>query len=140
MNSVLSPGVKVYDGAVVRDSVIMLDAEIGAGAVVDGSIIDKHVMVGAGAIVGHGEDRWIANDEEPDRLTTGITVIGKRAVIPPGTRLGRNVRVDTDVSADDFTSLDIPSGGTVHHREGRPADDGPPRRGGRATSTARPPG
>jgi glucose-1-phosphate adenylyltransferase len=122
VNSVLSPGVKVYDGAVVRDSVIMLDAEIGAGAVVDGSIIDKHVMVGAGAIVGHGEDRWIANDEEPDRLTTGITVVGKRAVIPPGTRLGRNVRVDTDVSADDFASLDIPSGGTVHHREGRPAE------------------
>ncbi len=44
VNSLLSPGVKVYDGAVVRDSVIMLDAEIGAGAVVDGSIVDKHVI------------------------------------------------------------------------------------------------
>ena len=115
VNSLLSPGVKVYDGAVVRDSVIMLDAEIGAGAVVDGSIVDKHVTVGAGAIVGHGEDRWIVNAEEPDRLTTGITVIGKRAVIPPGARLGRNVRVDTDVASEDFASLDIPSGGTVHH-------------------------
>ena len=90
VNSLLSPGVKVYDGAVVRDSVIMLDAEIGAGAVVDGSIVDKHVTVGAGAIVGHGEDHWVVNAEEPDRLTTGITVIGKRAVIPRGARIGRS--------------------------------------------------
>ena len=139
VNSLLSPGVKVYDGAVVRDSVIMLDAEIGAGAVVDGSIVDKHVSVGAGAIVGHGEDRWVVNAEEPDRLTTGITVIGKRAVIPPGARLGRNVRVDTDVASEDFASLEIPSGGTVHHAGSGPADDDAPPRRARAKPADRTP-
>ncbi len=123
VNSVLAPGVKVNDGAVVRDSVIMLDAEIGAGATVDGAIIDKHVQVGAGAIVGVGEDLWVVNVEEPDRLTTGITVIGKRAVVPPRARLGRNVRVDADVVADDFTSLQVPSGGTVHSQVAAPEDD-----------------
>ena len=128
VNSLLSPGVKVYDGAVVRDSVVMLDAEIGPGAVVDGAIIDKHVSIGPGAVIGHGDDRWVVNAEEPDRLTTGITVIGKRAVVPPGARLGRNVRVDTDVVPEDFTSLEVPSGGTVHHRDGRAAGDGAPRR------------
>ncbi len=137
VNSLLSPGVRVYDGAVVRDSVIMLDAEIGAGAIVDGSIIDKHVRIGEGAVVGLGEDRWIVNAEEPDRLTTGITVIGKRAIVPPGVRLGRNVRVDTDVTPDDFRSVDIPSGGTVHHLETPPAGRKTPRRGTRAGRTPR---
>jgi glucose-1-phosphate adenylyltransferase len=139
VNSLLAPGVKVYDGAIVRDSVVMLDAEIGAGAIVDGSIIDKHVRIGAGTTVGYGEDRWIVNVEEPDRLTTGITVIGKRAVVPPGARLGRNVRVDTDVTAEDFTSLEVPSGGTVHHPGGAMADeDGPRRRPPSASATRKP--
>jgi glucose-1-phosphate adenylyltransferase len=136
-NSLLSQGVKVADGAVVRDSVIMLDAEIGPGAVVDGSIIDKHVVVGPGAVIGHGDDRWVVNAEEPDRLTTGITVVGKRAVIPAGARLGRNVRVDTDVTAEDFATLEVPSGATVHRRVAAPAEEGPRRR--RRSSTAPPP-
>ena len=84
LNSVLSPGVSVYEGAVVRDSVILLDTEIGAGAVVDTAIIDKFVHGRRGRDRGPGDDRWIANVDEPERLTTGITVVGKRAVIPAG--------------------------------------------------------
>ena len=140
LNSLLAPGVKVYDRAIVRDSVIMLDAEIGAGAVVDGAIIDKNVKVGPGVVIGHGEDRWVVNGEEPDRLTTGITVVGKRAVIPAGARLGRNVRVDTDVVAEDFASLEVTSGGTVHHRDGTLGDEDVPRRRPRSASATRTPG
>ena len=134
-NSLLSQGVKVLDGAVVRDSVIMLDAEIGPGAVIDGAIIDKHVVVGPGAVIGSGDDRWVVNGEEPDRLTTGITVVGKRAVIPAGTTLGRNVRVDADVSADDFDALVVPSGATVHRRSA--TDQGESVPGRRANRSAR---
>ncbi|HYO43258.1 MAG TPA: sugar phosphate nucleotidyltransferase [Candidatus Limnocylindrales bacterium] len=119
-NSVLSPGVKVLEGAVVRDSVIMLDAEIGPGAVVDNAIIDKGVVVGAGAMVGIGDDRHVVNVLEPDRLTSGITVVGKYAVVPPGVRLGRNVRVDVLATAADYGGADwIPSGATVHHTMAR---------------------
>jgi glucose-1-phosphate adenylyltransferase len=113
-NSVLSPGVKVYEGAHVTDSVLMLDAEVGPGAIVDRAIVDKGVRIGAGAVVGAGDD-WTPNLEEPDRLTAGITVIGKYAVVPDGARLGRNVRVDTHASPGDYDSLIVPSGGTVHH-------------------------
>ena len=49
-------------------------------------------MVGPGAIVGDGPFDDRPNKQEPTRLNTGITVVGKRAFIPRGTRIGRNVR------------------------------------------------
>ena len=116
LNSVLSPGVKVSEGAVVRDSVILLDTEVGAGAVVDTAIIDKFVRVGAGAVVGVGDDRSVANVDEPDRLSSGITVVGERARIPPGTRIGRNCLIAPRVEATDFLELTVPSGASVRRR------------------------
>ena len=48
VNSVLSPGVRVDVGAVVRDSIVMFDSVIRSGAVVDRSILDKEVVDRAG--------------------------------------------------------------------------------------------
>ena len=53
---------------------------------------------------------------EPNRLTTGITVVGKRAVIPRGTRIGRNARIDGDVRAADFLGRTVKSGATVERQ------------------------
>ncbi len=89
----LSPGVRVDPGAIVRDSVIMFDTHIRAGAVVDRAILDKEVYVGPNAIIGTGNDFDTPNVDEPERLNTGITVVGKRAVIPASARIGRNVRI-----------------------------------------------
>jgi glucose-1-phosphate adenylyltransferase len=112
VNSVLSPGVRVDVGAVVRDSIVMFDSVIRSGAVVDRAILDKEVVVGQGAIVGDGDDDR-PNRQEPGRLNTGITVVGKRAVIPRGTRVGRNVKIDPEVRSTDFPSRLIRSGGSV---------------------------
>ncbi len=127
LNSVLSPGVKVSEGAVVRNSVILLDTEIDRGAVVDTAIIDKFVHVGAGAVVGSGDDRDIPNVDEPERLWTGIIVVGERARIPPGTRIGRNCLVGPRVGPDDFPGLDVPSGTSV--RRGEPPANPEPEDG-----------
>ena len=54
--SVLSPGVRVDPGAIVRDSVIMFDTVVRAGAVVDRAIVDKEVSIGPNAVVGTGAD------------------------------------------------------------------------------------
>jgi glucose-1-phosphate adenylyltransferase len=113
VNSVLSPGVVVDMGAVVRDSIILFDSIIRPGAVVDRAILDKDVAVGPGAIVGEGTDFDVVNRREPGRLNTGITVVGKRAVIPRGVRIGRNVLIGEGVRAADFTSRVIRSGSTV---------------------------
>ena len=74
VNSVLSPGVRVDVGAVVRDSIVMFDSVIRTGAVIDRAILDKEVVVGQGAIVGEGPYDDRPNKQEPGRLNTGITV------------------------------------------------------------------
>jgi glucose-1-phosphate adenylyltransferase len=72
--SVLSPTVRVEQGALVEDSVLMNGVHIGAGAVVRNAILDKEVRIPAGAEVGV--------DQEADRgrgfmVEDGLTVLGK---------------------------------------------------------------
>ena len=55
INSVISPGVHIAAGAIVRDAILMTDARVEAGAVVDRAIVDKRVTVGAAAKAGR---RW----------------------------------------------------------------------------------
>jgi len=119
VNSVLSPGVVVGVGAVVRDSILMFDTVVRPGAVIDRAILDKEVTVGPGAIVGEGGDLTVANRLTPSHLSTGITIVGKRAVLPRGVRIGRNVRIDPDVRATVFPSRSVESGGTICRGDGR---------------------
>jgi glucose-1-phosphate adenylyltransferase len=91
-NAVLSPGVYVSPGATVRDSIIMGDAWIGPDAVVDRCIIDEGARVGAGAVAGEGE-ATTPNQAAPERLNTGLTLIGAHAQIPAGVTIGRNVAI-----------------------------------------------
>jgi glucose-1-phosphate adenylyltransferase len=88
--SVLSPGVFVSPGATIRDSIILSDAWIGTGAVVDRCIIDEHVQIGENVLLGESEDNT-PNLDAPDKLNTGLTLVGTRAHVPVGTRVGRNV-------------------------------------------------
>ena len=57
------------------------------GARVDKVVVDKKVIIGAGAVIGMG-DAAVVNEQMPDRLFTGITVIGKSAYMPDGARIG----------------------------------------------------
>ncbi len=123
VNSVLSPGVRVDVGAVVRDSILMFDTVVRSGAVVDRGILDKEVTIGQGAIVGDGPDFDTPNKMEPGRLNSGITVVGKQSVVPRGVRLGRNVKVGYQVRSSDFASRTIRSGGTVERRPEKRRDE-----------------
>jgi ADP-glucose pyrophosphorylase len=120
VNSILSPGVRVDVGAVIRDSIVMFDSVIRSGAVVDRSILDKEVVVGQGAIVGDGPDFDTPNRQEPSRLNTGITVVGKRAIIPRGARIGRNVKVAGGVRTSDFATRVVRNGASVEPGGARP--------------------
>ena len=90
VNSVLSPGVEVKAGAVVRDSIVFSDCVIGNDAVVDLAILDKRVRVGAGAVIGTGDDKQLANRLHPQHLYTGITLVGKDVVAGEKSVVGRN--------------------------------------------------
>ncbi len=107
VNSVLSPGVHVGCGAVVRDSILFDDCHIAPGATVDLAILDKRIRVGEGAVVGTG-DKGVVNCQHPTHLYTGITLVGKDAEVMAGASIGRNCIVSPWKRAEDF-----PAGGKV---------------------------
>ena len=80
-HSVLSPGVRVHEGATVSNSVIMSGSRVGPGAVIRNAILDKAIDVPAGASIGvdHAHDRergFTVSDE-------GIVALGKGQVVVP---------------------------------------------------------
>ena len=112
VNSVLSPGVRVEHGAEVRDSIIFNDTVIQSGARVDRCVLDKQIIVGRDAEVGYGDD-IAPNQLEPQNLRSGITIIGKGAHVPAGTRIGRNCRIDPSVGVSDYAGREVKSGQSV---------------------------
>lgn len=114
--SVLSPGVIVEEGAVVRESIILFDTVIGAGSIVDHAILDKEVIVGKNCQIGYGDDMTTPNKSEPDRLNMGITLIGKRAHLPDNLKVGRNCKIGSDLRPEDFSSDTLASGESIEDR------------------------
>jgi glucose-1-phosphate adenylyltransferase len=111
--SIIAPGVVIAEGAVVRDSILLTDTVIAAGAVVDRCILDKDVVVGAGALLGDGEDNT-PNQTMPEQVNTGLTLVGRRAHIPEGAKIGRNVVIRPRATEASFkTDKVVASGRTV---------------------------
>ena len=73
INSVLSHGVTVEAGAVVKDSVIMANTYIGKDVKVDYSILDENITIGNGATIGESKD-----------TAKGIAVIGNGINVDAG--------------------------------------------------------
>ena len=111
--SVISPGVVIEEGAEVRESIIQHDAVVRAGSVVERTIVDKEVDVGSGSHIGSG-DASIPNQERPDIVYTGLTILGKRAIIPPQFSVGRNVVVGPGVQDELRDKPGLAAGETVH--------------------------
>lgn len=117
-NSVLSRRVIVEEGAVVTNSIIFSGAVIGKNAVVDHCIIDKRAQIGLGCYIGYGEN-LMPNWEEPEVLNSGITLIGKSALLPPGVTVGKNCKVASDAQFADFHSQIVPCGASISARPRR---------------------
>ena len=114
-NSVLSPGVIVEEGAVVRNSILLFDTVIGAGSVIDHTIMDKEVVVGKNCRIGYGDD-MTPNKLEPTRLDAGITLIGKRTHLPDNLTVGHNCKIGADLRPEDFSTDALASGETIEDR------------------------
>lgn len=110
INSVLAPGVVVEEGAIVKNSILFADCIIRRGAVVDLAILDKRVQVGENAIVGFGENYAVANRLQPSHLYTGITLVGKGAVVPANQKIGRNCVVNSNITEAAYPGQTIEDG------------------------------
>ncbi len=113
VNSVLAPGVVVEEGAIVINSILFEDCIVRKGAIVDLAILDKRVQVGANAVVGFGENYTVVNQLKPSHLYTGITLIGKGAMVPAGQKIGRNCVINTNITEDAYPGKTIEDGGSL---------------------------
>ncbi|MBN2540139.1 MAG: NTP transferase domain-containing protein [Bacilli bacterium] len=110
--SVLSPGVVVHPLAKVTNSILLNDVVIKAGAVIDHCIIDKHTVIENNAMIGFGDD-FTPNEERPDLLSNGITVLGKSIVVPKNMVIGRNCRIFNSADLSKVKNNTIYSGTTL---------------------------
>jgi glucose-1-phosphate adenylyltransferase len=111
-HSVLSPGVYVEEGGIVRDSIVLDGTYVESGAVVERCILDKEVQIGKNCYVGYGDD-FRPNEERPDIANCGISIIGKRVQLAPSLRLGRNCVIGPGVVVTAAEGDYLPSGTTL---------------------------
>lgn len=102
INSVLSPGVVVGEGALVKDSILFRDCVVETNAGVDLVICDKFTRFGANSSVGIGDHHDIANRLYPKHLYTGITLVGEKARIPEKMKVGRNCIIKCNAQEEDY--------------------------------------
>ena len=62
--------------------------------------------------IGFGDDNRI-NRLNPDILSSGLTIIGKRTVIPAGYTIGRNCIIYDNVTAKEMPKSEVKSGETI---------------------------
>jgi len=106
-HSILSPGVRVCRSATVSDSIIFHDTVIGSGTSIEKCIIDKSAIIGNSARLGHGTMR--INKRYPKHLSSGITVVGKKAHIAGKITVGKNCIIQPEV----YVRKNCTSGSTV---------------------------
>ncbi len=94
-HSVLSEGVDVGDGAIIRDSVIMPNVKIGAGAVIEKTIIGPGAIIGEGVIIGVNECE--DNPYASPMCTDGIVLLQGGVMIEPNTEIYKGAMVECDI-------------------------------------------
>jgi len=89
VNSIVAPNVVVAAGAEVRDSVLLAGCVVAEGARVTRTIADAGARIGGEARVGGAGDA-VPNAQRHDTLTSGVTLLGERVVVPPRCVIGRS--------------------------------------------------
>jgi glucose-1-phosphate adenylyltransferase len=97
----------------------MNNTQIGRNCFIDHAVLDKEILIESDAYVGFG-DEYPVNRASPAVLNTGITIIGKRSVIPSGCKIGRNCIIYDNLIASDFVNSEVKSGETVKTKRRTP--------------------
>ncbi|WP_418715039.1 glucose-1-phosphate adenylyltransferase [Blautia hydrogenotrophica] len=111
-NSVIGPNVKVEQGAVVKDSIIMRNSVVGEGTVMDKSIIAEDVIVGKNVVLGCGDENT-PNVLKPAVYAFGLVTIGEGSVIPDGVKIGKNTALRGVTTKEDYPNGELVSGGVI---------------------------
>ena len=114
-NSVIGDGVRIGEGAVIRDSIVMDGTVIGDGAVLDRAIVAENVTIGERSVIGTGEN--VPNRVKPSVYSFGLAVIGEDSTIPADVKIGRNTAVTGITSAQDYPGGEL-AGGEILDKAG----------------------
>jgi len=107
-NSVISSGVTIKKGAIVRDSIIMQNSVIGEGCIVEKAIIAENVNIAGACKIGVGEEKESKLSKKI--YAFGLATIGENSVIPPGVTIGKNTAVFGETTPEDYPDGILDSG------------------------------
>lgn len=97
-HSVISEGVTVEAGAVVRDSIVMPNVKIGKGTVVEKAIIGPGCDIGEGVVIGASEAE--ENPYSSPICSDGIVLLEGNLIIDNGVEIYKNSMVESDIVAE----------------------------------------
>jgi glucose-1-phosphate adenylyltransferase len=116
-SSVIGPAVRIEEGAVVRDSIIMQECCIGKGAQINRAVIAQNTVVGDYAVLGTGENA--PNTYDKNIYAFGLVTVGENSVIPSGVKIGRNTAILGETKPEDYPDGELPGGGAIIKRGGK---------------------
>ncbi len=110
-NSVIGCGVVIGEGTVVRNSIIMNQAQIGSKCTIEKAIIDEYSQIGDNVELGLMDEK--DNDTRPDIYNSGLVTIGDHTVIPDNVKIGKNTVIMGNTAAGDYQDGMLDSGKTL---------------------------
>ena len=110
-NSVIGAGVHISKGAVIRDSIIMKECEIGENTHIDKAIVADKTTIGANCIIGTGE--YAPSTLNPKVYAFDLVTIGENSVIPEGVTIGKNTAISGATKPADYPDGMLPGGGAI---------------------------
>jgi glucose-1-phosphate adenylyltransferase len=107
-NSVLSGGVIVGKGSVVRDSILMGNVVIGENCIIDRGIIDEDAVIEDDVVMGIGGD--VPNRFKPDIYSGGLVTVSAGSYIPKGIKIGKNTVICGKTTLSDYNESVLEGG------------------------------
>ena len=110
-NSVIGCGVIIGEGTVVRNSIIMNQAQIGDRCTIEKAIIDEYSQVGSNTQLGTLAEK--ENDTRPDIYNSGLVTVGEKSIVPANVKIGKNTVVFGETTTSDYPNGVLDSGKTL---------------------------
>jgi len=112
--SILSQGVRIGKGAIIKNSILLTGTVVEEGAEIYNTIIAENSYIGKNVKIGMGE--YAENIEDPRVYNSDISVVGYNATIPDNTVVGKNCVIHSNVQENDFESNIVESGQSIFIR------------------------
>ncbi len=116
-NSVIGAGVRIEEGAVIRDSSLMQNCIVGPGSSLNKAILADDVRIGSNVKLGVGEFAPSKLDQKV--YAFDLVTVGEHSVIPDGVTIGKNTTISGETTAEDYMDGCLESGGFIKKAGGK---------------------